>query len=154
MMAEWGDEWTDGDPKRFHFPVMAIVFSGHSFLIDPGISSRSCSQSNTLTFLFDISPTSQWTLQHETIDTSRLFVPLALNEQWCSINRGSSLTAICSSSTVKWLHSARGDHYQRHWRLPEPQSTLSAWECKSIIKHTLIKAHVQSFSKYLRSWVQ
>lgn len=51
------------------------------FSIRPNVLCQSCSQSDTLTFLFDISATSQWKLPHEWIDISHLSAPLALNEQ-------------------------------------------------------------------------
>lgn len=51
------------------------------FSIRPNVLCQSCSRSDTLTFLFDISVASQWKLPHERIDISHLSAPLALNEQ-------------------------------------------------------------------------
>lgn len=81
------DGWMDGwrPLPVSYLPLMDIVFLRHSVFIGPGVSGQSCSQSDTLTFLFDISPASQRKLPHERIDNSHLLVLLSLNEQRCSI---------------------------------------------------------------------
>lgn len=77
MTKEQGGEQTDWWRDEYRpLPVFllydGILVLGHSISIDHSISS----QSNTLTFLSDISPASLWKLQHESINTSRLLVLL------------------------------------------------------------------------------